>query len=332
MDTATRLLRLLSLLQAKRDWTGPELAQRLGVTVRTVRRDVERLRELDYPVHATVGVAGGYRLAAGAAMPPLTLDDDEAVAVAVGLRTAVGGTIAGIEETSVRALAKLEQVLPARLRRRVNALQSMVVPMVGGGPIVDPENLSIIAAACRDHQSLRIEYRSGADDTTRGRVVEPHRLACTGRRWYLLAWDPERDGWRTFRVDRIASRPSPRARFTPREPPEGGDLAAYISRSIASAPYPYQARVTLHASAEQVSEQVTPASGLVEAVDEHSCVLHAGGSDLGEIPIYLARIGFDFTVHEPPELVEQVRTLAGQFSRSAARAGNARPGHPRSRP
>jgi predicted DNA-binding transcriptional regulator YafY len=326
MDTAARLLRLLSLLQAKKDWTGPELAERLGVTVRTVRRDVERLRELDYPVHATVGVAGGYRLAAGAAMPPLTLDDDEAVAVAVGLRTAVGGTIAGIEETSARALAKLEQVLPSRLRRRVNAVQSMVVPMVGGGPIIDPETLAIIAAACRDHQSLRIDYR----DTRR--VVEPHRLACTGRRWYLLAWDTTKEDWRTFRVDRITSHPSPRARFVPREPPEGGDVAAYISRAISTAPYRYQARVIVHAPAEEVSTQVTPASGLIEAVDEVSCVLHAGGSDLAEIPIYLARIGFDFTVLEPPELVEQIRVLAGQFSRSVATAGSAPPDRRHSRP
>lgn len=331
MDTAARLLKLLSLLQAKRDWTGPELAQRLEVTVRTVRRDVERLRDLDYPVHATVGVTGGYRLEAGAAMPPLILDDGEAVAVAVGLRTAAGGTIAGIEETSARALAKLEQMLPSRLRRRVSALTSTVVSMAGGGPIIDPETLSIIAAASRDHHSLRIEY-SAADGTARGRVVEPHRLACTGRRWYLLAWDIERADWRTFRVDRITAPPSPRARFTPRELPEGGDIAAYISRAISSAPYRYRAKVILHAAAEQVSQRVTPASGLVEAVDEDSCVLHAGGPDLAEIPIYLAQIGFEFDVLEPPELIEQVHTLAGQFSRSAARAGNARPDHQRSRP
>ncbi len=322
MDTALRLLKLLSLLQAKRDWSGPELAARLGVTVRTVRRDVERLRELDYPVYASPGVSGGYRMAAGAAMPPLTLDDDEAVAVAVGLRTAAGGTIAGIEETSVRALAKLEQVLPSRLRHRVNALQSVMISMSGGGPVINAETLSTIAAACRDHHSLRIDYET--DFPVKGnlsqRVVEPHRLACTGRRWYLLAWDTDRAGWRTFRVDRIA-RPQQRARFIPRELPEGGDVAAYISRAISSAPYRYQARVTMHASAEEVSTVVSPTVGLVEAVDEHSCVLHIGGNYLHEMPIYLAAIGFEFTVHEPPELVEQIRMLAGQFSRSAARAG-----------
>lgn len=329
MDTAARLLRLLSLLQTKREWTGPELADRLGVTVRTVRRDVDRLRELDYPVDATPGVAGGYRLAAGAAMPPLVLDDDEAVAVAMGLRTAVSGTIGGIEETSMRALAKLEQVLPSRLRHRVNALQSVVVPMLGGGPAVDPKTLTVIAGACRDRERLRMDYRS-AHGTALRRIIEPIRLAWTGRRWYLLAWDTDRNDWRTFRVDRIAAPPTPAGRFAPREPPEA-DVAAYISRAIGSAPYRHQATVILHASAEQARAVVSPAAGLIEPIDEESCLFHAGGQD-EPIPVWLARIGCEFTVLEPPELIEQVRTLAGLFSRSAARAGNARPDRPRSRP
>ncbi|HEV2780252.1 MAG TPA: YafY family protein [Actinophytocola sp.] len=314
MDTAARLLKLLSLLQIRRDWTGAELAERLGVTPRTIRRDVERLRELDYPVAATPGVAGGYRLGSGTALPPLVLDDDEAVAVAMGLRTAVGGTIAGIEETSVRALTKLEQVLPSRLRRRINALQSAVVPMPGGAPAVDPQTLTTIAAACRDHQRLHVDYRSAGGTASR-RVVEPARLACTGRLWYLLAWDTGRGDWRTLRVDRITAAPGLGARFTPREPPEA-DIAGYVSRAISSAPYPYRAKVVVHAPAERVRERVTPASGMVEAVDEDSCVLHVGGPELSVIPIYLARIGFEFTVLEPPELIEQVRTLAGMFSRS----------------
>jgi predicted DNA-binding transcriptional regulator YafY len=323
MDTAARLLRLLSLLQAKRDWTGAELADRLGVTVRTVRRDVERLRELDYPVAAAPGVAGGYRLESGAAMPPLALDDDEAVAVAMGLRTAVGGTIGGIEETSVRALAKLEQVLPSRLRHRVNALQSVVVPMFGGGPAVDPKILTVIAGACRDHERLRMDYRS-AQGTALRRVVEPVRLAWTGRRWYLLAWDTDRGDWRTFRVDRIAAPPTPAGRFPPREPP-ADDVAAYISRAIGSAPYRHQARVILHAPIEEVRERVSPAAGMVEPLDEKSTLFHAGGTEFEPIPVWLARIGFEFTVLEPPELIEQVRVLAGMFSRSLGRAGNARP-------
>ena len=292
MDTAARLLRLLTLLQARREWTGLELADRLGVTVRTVRRDVERLRELDYPVAATPGVAGGYRLESGAAMPPLILDDDEAVAVAMGLRTAVGGTIGGIEETSVRALAKLEQVLPSRLRRRINALQSVVVPMLGGGPAVDPKTLTVIAGACRDHERLRMDYTS-AHGTAHSRVVEPVRLAWTGRRWYLLAWDTDRRDWRTFRVDRIAAPPGPAGRFPPREPPEE-DVAAYISRAIGSAPYRYQARVILHAGAERARERIAPGTGLIEPIDDESCLFHAGGPDLDPIPVYLAQIGFEF--------------------------------------
>jgi predicted DNA-binding transcriptional regulator YafY len=214
----------------------------------------------------------------------------------------------------VRALAKLEQVLPARLRRRLNALQSVMVPLAGGGPVIDPETLAVIAAACRDHESLRIDYRSANGNLGR-RVVEPLRLACTGRRWYLLAWDPGRSDWRTFRVDRIEGRPQPRARFTPREPP-GNDLAAYISRAISTAPYRYQAKVLVHAPADRVSERVGPAAALVEALDEHTCVLHAGGPDLEPIPVYLAQIGFEFTVLEPPELIEQVRVLAGRFARA----------------
>lgn len=325
MDTAARLLRLLSLLQARREWSGAELAERLGVTARTVRRDVERLRELDYPVDATPGVAGGYRLAAGAAMPPLILDDDEAVAIAMGLRTAVGGTIAGIEETSVRALAKLEQVLPSRLRHRVNALQAAVIPLLGGGPMIDPHTLTVIAAACRDHQRLRLDYRS-ASGTDLRRVVEPVRLACTGRRWYLLAWDTDRHDWRTFRVDRITAPPSPAGRFTPREPPDP-DVAAYLSRAIGSAPYRHQAKVILHTPADRARAVVTPASGLIEPIDDDTCLFTVGGNDLDPIPVYLAQLGFDFTVLEPPELIEQVRVLAGRFSRSL-RGGRGLEEHP----
>src|SRR6266511_595833 len=215
LETSARLLRLLSLLQARRDWTGADLADRLGVSARTVRRDVERLRDLGYPVHATRGTDGGYRLGAGAAMPPLLLDDEEAVAVAVGLRTATGGAIAGIEETSVRALAKLEQVLPSRLRRRVNALQTYTVRIPPDSPVptVEPAVLTVLAACCRDHERLRFDYRDH-DGSASVRTVEPHRLVNWGRRWYLVAWDVDRRDWRTFRVDRIAPR-------EPTGPPHG---------------------------------------------------------------------------------------------------------------
>jgi predicted DNA-binding transcriptional regulator YafY len=315
LETSARLLGLLSLLQSRRVWTGPELADRLEVGVRTIRRDVERLRQLGYPVHAAPGVAGGYRLGAGAELPPLLLDDDEAVAVAVGLRTAAGGTVAGIEETSVRALAKLEQVLPSHLRRRVNALQAFTVPAPGSGPTVDADALATIASACRDHEGLRFPYRSHDGATTR-RSVEPHRLVHLGRRWYLLAFDLDRDEWRTFRVDRIEAPLSPGARFAPRRLPDD-DVAAYVSRAMSSARDRYQARVILHAPIESLARRVPPSYGSLERIDEHSCMLHTGSDWLGGLAIYVAELGVDFTVVEPPEFAERVRELAGRFARAA---------------
>jgi len=192
-DTAGRLLRLLSLLQTHRDWTGPDLAERLDVSTRTIRSDVERLRRLGYPVHASPGVAGGYRLGAGAELPPLLLDDDEAVAIAVGLRTVASTSIEGIEETSLRALAKLEQVLPNRLRRRVNALQTHVEPLRWETPhaTVDPESLAVLSQACRDGEQVRFDYADKDGIETR-RLVEPYRLVPAGHRWYLVAWDVRR--------------------------------------------------------------------------------------------------------------------------------------------
>ncbi|MPZ80643.1 MAG: WYL domain-containing protein [Actinophytocola sp.] len=215
----------------------------------------------------------------------------------------------------MRALAKLEQVLPARLRRRVNALGSSTVSLPARGPTVDSSLLTILATACRDHESLRLRY-ARADGTELRRLVEPVRLACTGRRWYLLAWDREPADWRTFRVDRIAGPPSPGPRFPPRDPP-AEDVAGYISRAISTAPYRVQATIRLHAPAEVAAERVSPASGVVEAVDEHTCLLHVGGPSLAEFPIYIAQIGFDFEVLSPPELVDQVRVLAGVFGRAA---------------
>jgi predicted DNA-binding transcriptional regulator YafY len=313
LETSARLLKLLSLLQARRDWSGAQLAERLSVTLRTVRRDVDRLRDLGYPVVAQPGVAGGYRLAAGAAMPPLLLDDDEAVAVAVGLRTA--GTVAGIEETSVRALVKLEQVLPARLRHRVIAVNQATVSLAHRGPAVDPELLTRLATACRDRDVLRFDYARADGDTSR-RVVEPVRLAWTGRRWYLLCWDRAPDDWRTLRVDRIAGEPVFVGRFPPREPPTE-DVAGYVSRAISNAPYRYQAKVLLHVPVEVAAERVSPASGVLEARDADTCVLHVGGPSVADFPVYVAQIGFDFEILEPPELVEQVRVLAERFGRAA---------------
>jgi predicted DNA-binding transcriptional regulator YafY len=315
LSTSARLLRLLALLQARPDWSGPELAGRLEVTTRTVRHDIDRLRSLGYPVHATPGPAGGYRLGAGASLPPLLLDDEEAVAVAVGLRTGAGGTVAGIEETSLRALAKLEQVLPSRLRRRVNALRSYTVPYAGFGPAVDANQLALIAGACRDHERLRFTYRS-YDGTPSRRTVEPHRIVYTGRRWYLLAWDVDREDWRTFRVDRIGSRLSTDRRFDPRDPPDA-DITAYVARAVSTTRDRYQARVILHAPLAVAAKQVPQWEGTLEPIDEQTCLLRTSADWLGGLSVYIALIGVDFTVLEPPELIEQVRTLAARFARAA---------------
>jgi predicted DNA-binding transcriptional regulator YafY len=316
LETSARLLRLLSLLQANPSSSGPELAERLQVTARTVRNDVERLRRLGYPVHASPGAAGGYRLGAGAQLPPLLLDDDEAVAVAVGLRTVAGRGVSGTEDASVRALAKLEQLLPSRLRRRVRALQAYTVPLDSWGPTVDAETLTAIAGACRDRVRLRFAYRSH-DDTRTRRLVEPHRLVHTGRRWYLAAWDCNREDWRSFRVDRIEPRPSTDRRFDPREPPYG-DAASYVARSISSQRDRYQATVILHAPLDAVADRVPHAMGTLEAIDDGSCLLRTGADWLGGLAVYVAEIGVEFTVVDPPEFRARVRELAGMFSRAAA--------------
>jgi predicted DNA-binding transcriptional regulator YafY len=313
---------LLSLLQARPDWTGPELADRLGVTTRTVRNDVERLRSLGYPVHASPGVGGGYRLGAGAALPPLLLDDDEAVAVAVGLRTAANGTVTGIQETSLRALAKLEQVLPSRLRHRVRAVQAATVEIPASGPTVDPEVLTAIAGACRDQQRLRFDYRDH-DGSRSLRIVEPHRLVHDRGRWYLVAWDTDRADWRTFRADRIAPRLPTGPRFAPREPP-GGDLVTWLRRGVGAATWRYRARVRVHAPAELVAARLPPAV-LVEPVDEQSCIVDAGSDTPRMLALYLGMLDLDFEVDEPPELVEHLRALADRYRRATSRAGAAQP-------
>ncbi|SDL38064.1 helix-turn-helix transcriptional regulator [Nonomuraea jiangxiensis] len=314
LETSARLLRLLSLLQARRDWTGDELAARLEVTTRTIRNDMERLRALGYPVRATPGAAGGYRLGVGAQLPPLLLDDEEAVAIAVSLRTAAGGTVAGIEETAARALVKLLQVLPSRLRRRVDALQAYTVPAPWSGPSVDGGVLTTIATACRDHERLRFDYRDhdGGDSV---RVTEPHRLVHTGRRWYLLAWDLDRGDWRTFRADRIRPRTPAGPRFTPRPLPEGGDVARHVSRGAGTATWRYRARVIVHAPAERVAAKL-PMPAEIRPLDDERCVFEPGSDSPLMLASYLAMLGEDFTVEDSPELVTELRALAHRFLRA----------------
>jgi predicted DNA-binding transcriptional regulator YafY len=315
-QTSSRLLELLSLLQGRREWPGAELADRLEVSGRTIRRDVERLRELGYPVESLTGPAGGYRLRAGTAMPPLLLDDEEAIAIAVGLRTAARASVTGIEEAAVRALVKLEQVLPAHLRRRVGALGSATIAPPVGGPTVDPQHLTVIAAACRDTQRLRFAYRR-RDGTDSRREVEPHTLVNLGRRWYLVAWDRGREDWRTFRVDRLARPASSGVRFTPRRLP-AKDAAAYVERSITGAPHRFEARITLHAPADAITGRVPPHWGTIQPIDGRTCEFRAGDDDIGWLAMRLAMLDVDFDVHEPPELIERLGALGRRLSRAVA--------------
>ena len=305
---------MLSLLQARRDWPGAELADRLGVSRRTIRRDVDRLRGLGYPVESLTGPAGGYRLRAGTAMPPLLLDEEEAIAIAVGLRTAAQASVAGIEETSVRALVKLEQVLPAHLRRRVSALGGATATLPGGGPTVDPQCLTTIASACRDHERLRFGYRSRDGEATR-RLVEPHSLVNLGRRWYLVAWDCNREDWRTFRVDRISRPAAAGGRFEMRGLPGGADAAAYVAANLASASQAHEARITVRCPAATLRER-QHLWGTVEAIDAASCEYRTGDDNLDWLAMRIAMLPWDFEVHEPPELIERLRSLRRRVDRA----------------
>jgi predicted DNA-binding transcriptional regulator YafY len=313
-ETSSRLLTLLSLLQARRDWAGDELADRLGVSQRTIRRDVERLRTLGYPVQSVTGRAGGYQLKAGTAMPPLLLDEEEAIAIAVGLRTAARASVTGIEETSIRALVKLEQVLPAHLRRRVAALGSATVAPPPDGPTVDPQHLTTIAAACRDSECIRFDY-SSRDGTATRREVEPYALVNLGRRWYLVAWDRRREDWRTFRVDRLARPAAGGARFTARTLP-APDAASFVERSIAGAVRRFEARITVHAPAEAVVGRHPYLAGALTAIDDRRCELRTSDDDLEWLALRIAMLGVDFDVHEPPELMPYLRAIAHRLQRA----------------
>lgn len=312
LETSSRLLRLLALLQSRRYWPGQELADRLEVTPRTVRRDVDRLRGLGYPVDSSSGLAGGYQLAAGSNLPPLLLDDDEALAVSLGLRLATVGTVAGVEDAALRALAKLEQVMPTRLRTRVRGLHAAVTPLAMAGPRVPHERLDVLATACRALERVRFGYADHAGKASE-REVEPHALVSTGSRWYLLAWDGSREDWRTFRVDRIDGERSTAVRFLPRPIP-GGDAAAYVSRAITVEPYPAKAEIVLHAPLQAMREHIPPSIGSLRRLDASRCVLEVGGHRHEVIAYHVALLGVAFEVRDPPELREHVRVLAERLA------------------
>ncbi|MEV6393577.1 YafY family protein [Streptomyces sp. NPDC051907] len=316
-DTPARLLNLLSLLQTPREWPGSELAERLEVSPRTIRRDIDRLRDLGYPVEATMGAVGGYRLVAGAAMPPLLLDDEEAVAIAVGLRAGAGHAIEGIEEASVRALAKLEQVLPSRLRHRVTTLQAATIPLTrGDGATIDPQTLTVIAATVTGRERLRFGYRAG-DGTETKRQVEPYRLVSTGRRWYLVAYDVGREDWRTFRVDRVSEPFATGARFTPQELPEGADGAELLSRTMSRQQAEHDVDVTFAAPASFVAARLPDTLGAPTPTGEEECRLRVRTGDSVEwLALRLALVDCEFTVAGPRELVEYVTDLGARLTRS----------------
>ncbi|MGV9901016.1 helix-turn-helix transcriptional regulator [Streptomyces sp. NPDC003388] len=317
-DTPARLLQLLSLLQTPREWPGGELADRLNVSRRTVRRDIDRLRELGYPVRATKGADGGYRLVAGKAMPPLVLDDEEAVAIAVGLRAGAGHAVEGVDEASVRALAKLEQVLPARLRHRVSTLQAATTPLTSGdGPSIAPGTLTVMASTVAGRERLRFAYRDKEGGESH-RLTEPHRLVSTGRRWYLVAYDLGRDDWRTFRVDRVREPFATGARFAPRELPEG-DAAEYLRRSIRRTQDTYAFEVRFAGTAREVAARLPEWAGVPEADDGGGCVLRGtSGEPVEWLALLLAMAGCEFTVRGPEELVSCVRELGGRLSRAGS--------------
>ncbi|MFC8800937.1 helix-turn-helix transcriptional regulator [Promicromonospora sp. NPDC057138] len=308
--TAGRLLALLGLLQSRAEWSGAELAARLDVTGRTVRNDVARLRDLGYPVDAVRGPGGRYRLGVGGKLPPLLLDDEEAVAVAVGLRAATG--VGGIEESSARALAKLEQVLPDRLRRQVAALRDATSAGPANtdsnveDPAVDPALLTELAAAIRDHQGLRCWYRSEP------REVEPVRLVAWQRRWYLVGRDVGSGRWEPFRLDWLELRTPGGRRFVPTDPPF--DLTEFVVREVARTGWAVHARILVHAPAEEVLARVNPAVGTVEPRDDGTSVLVTGGDSLETVAVWIGMLGLDFTVREPQGLVDHLAELSRRYA------------------
>lgn len=316
IETSARLLQALSLLQLKREWTGPMLAERMGVTERTVRRDIEKLRSLGYPINASPGVAGGYQLGSGAQLPPLLLDDDEALAVALGLSSVTASPVSGVGEAAIRALTKLEQVLPSRLRPKFASLRAAVQRTRGPVTPVNPEVLTSLSTAISERRAVGFRY-SRADGESARRLVEPYGLVDTGMRWYLVAWDQVRVDWRIFRADRFESVPHHRERFTPRTPP-AKDLSLYVSESVTGSPYRHIAVVRFLAPAHQVVERFPPHFATIEeSTDGATCTVRAGFDSLPYILGMLVSVNEDFEIVEPAPLREYAFAVSGRLSQGA---------------
>jgi predicted DNA-binding transcriptional regulator YafY len=312
LQTSSRLLRLLSLLQSRRQWSGRDLGERLEIDARTVRRDVDKLRELGYPVRASSGLGGGYQLGAGSSMPPVLLNDDEAVAVAFALRTAAG-SVGKMEETAIGLLAKLDQVLPARLRKRASALHAVTISLASAQTVPPVDVLARIASACRDHMRLKLSYQD-RDGKNSARNLEPMRLAHTGSRWYLVAWDVQREDWRTFRVDRVERLLSTGPPFVPREFP--GDIAAYVRRSLRNVSHRYRIRLRLQGTYESLSKRVPGWCGVLEASDSETCTLSSGAETIEMLAALMVMTAAELEVLDAPELLPELRKVAERLARA----------------
>ena len=322
LETSARLLRLLSLMQARQDWTGAELARELGITARTVHRDMDRLRELGYPITTVRGVQGGYRLGAGRTLPPLLLDDDEAVAVALGLQVGATTRAAGLEDAAAGALTKLREILPPRLRGQVDALRYATENGARQEPAVPSRLLEELAAVCHRRERLRFDYRTHDGEFQR-RETEPHRLVNIGRRWYLLGWDVLRDDWRTYRVDRLAPRTPTGPRFHPRELSPGG-AAELVSRGVTAALSQVRACVRFHTPASAIVNRVAKYGQVVEAEGPDACVLRCGGDSVETLAMWLGTFGVPFEVLDPPRLRDQCLVMAERYRAAAQGADPSR--------
>lgn len=313
-DATVRLLQLLSLLQSRPQWTGSDLAERLAVSTRTIRTDINRLRALDYGVESCPGVTGGYRLRAGAALPPVHLDDQEAIAVAVGLRTATTAGLDGIAEDAARASTKLERLLPTRLRARLRTVSTTSEAIPYTRDVLSPQVFAAIAAAIERQDELRFDYTDRAGSASRRRT-QPHRMVHVGGRWYLVAYDLDRNDWRSYRADRMTPKTPTGPRFTPKPLP-GPDLATFVTRGRMAAMWTYTARIVVAAPAEAVAARIPTGLWNARPIDHHTSVLEAGAQSPQLLAAYLGAMDLDFHVdtRADPELAVEITKLAARYT------------------